>query len=327
VLVVLLAVPAAASAATAASWNRPEQAEVVQAGLMSRLRPDAFGGAHPLTVAELRPALAALAARLGVPLVAPNGEGRVTVQRFDRILVTQLGLADIAAHVQQAASDAGLHPPARFGTEVVARRLGLRTNHPAQYDALELFPTDPITRAEAAHSLAVILGFGGWEVTAARTELSTFALPRYTSTTRRVLARAVRLIGMPYVWGGELDSASGALGGQVHGGYDCSGLVWRVLKVSGEPAGSRIRGRTAAQQAAEIPRRARVRLQNVRPGDLLFFGTARFDSRATERNVTHEGIALSNGWMIHSSAQGVFVSSLQDPARRAAFAWARRVLG
>lgn len=167
----------------------------------------------------------------------------------------------------------------------------------------------------------------GWELGAARGELSTFALPRYTGTVRRVLARAVGLIGMPYIWGGELDSASQALGGQVHGGYDCSGFVWRVLKLSGEPAGRRIRGRTAAQQAGEIPRSARVRLQNVQPGDLLFFGTAKFGSRATERDVTHEGIALSGQWMIHSSVQGVFVSSLQDPARRAAFAWARRVLG
>jgi cell wall-associated NlpC family hydrolase len=173
----------------------------------------------------------------------------------------------------------------------------------------------------------VILHFQGWELGAARTELSTFALPRYTGTVRRVLARAVDLIGMPYVWGGELDGASRALGGQVHGGYDCSGFVWRVDKLSGEPAGRSIDGRTAAQQAGEIPRSARVRLQNVQAGDLLFFGTANFDSRATEKNLTHEGLALSDQWMIHSSSQGVFVSSLQDPGRRAGFAWARRVAG
>jgi cell wall-associated NlpC family hydrolase len=229
--------------------------------------------------------------------------------------------------VQQAGRDAGLRPPARFGTEVVARWLGLRTNHPSRDDALELFPTDPITRAEAAHSLAVILRFAGWEPGAARSELSTFSLPRSTGTVRRVLTRAVGLIGMPYVWGGELDTASAALGGQVHGGYDCSGFVWRVDRLAGGPAAAAIRGRTAAQQAGEIPRSARVRLRDVQPGDLLFFGTADFGSRATERDVTHEGIALSGQWMIHSSSQGVYVSSLQDPARRGAFAWARRVVG
>ncbi len=30
---------------------------------------------------------------------------------------------------------------------------------------------------------------------------------------------------MPYVWGGTNDKAIG----QAHGGYDCSGLVWRAL--------------------------------------------------------------------------------------------------
>jgi hypothetical protein len=38
------------------------------------------------------------------------------------------------------------------------------------------------------------------------------------------------------------------------------------------------------------------------------------------------GIALSPHWMIHSSVQGVYVSSLDDPWRRQEFAWARRIL-
>ena len=42
----------------------------------------------------------------------------------------------------------------RRGHRDVARLLGLRLNHPAADDALELGPNDPATRAEAAYSLA-----------------------------------------------------------------------------------------------------------------------------------------------------------------------------
>jgi cell wall-associated NlpC family hydrolase len=78
--------------------------------------------------------------------------------------------------------------------------------------------------------------------------------------------------------------------------------------------------------AGEIPRSQRIRLDQVRPGDLLFFGSAGFRSRASEANIVHVGIALSPHWMVHSSSQGVYVSSLDDSWRRAEFAWARRVL-
>jgi cell wall-associated NlpC family hydrolase len=136
----------------------------------------------------------------------------------------------------------------------------------------------------------------------------------------------VSKIGMPYIWGGETDGASGFFGGQEHGGYDCSGFVWRVFKLSGFSWGRAIHGRTAASQAGEIRRAARIPLADVRAGDLVFFGPGRFWQRATERRIVHVGIALDAEWMIHSSAQGVYVSPLFDPWRAKRFSWARRVL-
>jgi cell wall-associated NlpC family hydrolase len=285
-----------------------------------------FHGDQPLSGTQLGAALGAVAARAGQPPVAAAAGDRVSVTAFDARLVAQLGLGDVAAHVQEAARAAGLRPPAVFGTEVVARYLGLRDNHPFSDDALELFRWDAITRAEAAHSLATVLRFVGWEVESARAELSAFVLPVYTGATRRALRLAVSKIGMPYVWGGETDRTSSLYGYQAHGGYDCSGFVWRVFKLSGMAAGLGIGGRTAAQMAGEIPRRARLHLEQVRPGDLLFFGPASFTSKATERGIVHVGIALSPHWMIHSSDQGVYVSSLDDAWRRDEFACARRVL-
>jgi cell wall-associated NlpC family hydrolase len=322
-----LALPTArAEAATLGGWNKPEQREVARAGLLPKLADGRFHGEEPLTGAQLAGALGAVAARDGDAPVAATSSATVSVTAFDARLVAQLGLSDVARHVEDAARAAGLRPPSTFGTEVVARDLGLRDDHPAPDDKLELYPWDPITRAEAAHSLATILNSGAWAVDGARAQLSDLELPAYDAAQRTALSLAVSKIGMPYVWGGETDTASSEFGFQVHGGYDCSGFVWRVFKLSGNPAGAQIRGRTAAQMTGEIPKRERIRLADVQPGDLLFFGSANFEGRATERSIVHVGIALSPHWMINSSGQGVYLSSLDDSWRRGEFAWARRIL-
>jgi cell wall-associated NlpC family hydrolase len=304
--VITLAAPASAQAASLGGWNKREQREVVQAGVLPKLEDGRFHGERSLSGAQLSAALSEQTA---------SAAKTVSVTSFDARLVNHLGLADVAAHVQDVARGAGLHPPTTFGTEVVARFLGLRTNHPAEDETLELYPWEPITRAEAAHSFAVMLDQGDWAAANARVQLTAFELPQYDAGTRAKLALAVSKIGMPYVWGGETDGVSP---GQAHGGYDCSGFVWRVFTAQA------IGGRTAAQMAGQIKKSERIRFEDVRPGDLLFFGSAHFNSKATERNIVHVGIALSEHWMIHSSGQGVYVSSLDDEWRRDEFAWARR---
>jgi cell wall-associated NlpC family hydrolase len=77
--------------------------------------------------------------------------------------------------------------------------------------------------------------------------------------------------------------------------------------------------------AGEIPRSRRIRLDDVRPGDLLFFGPGKFWQKATERRIVHVGIALGDGWMINASSQGVYVQPLEG-WRADEFSWARRVL-
>ena len=87
----------------------------------------------------------------------------VTITTLDARLVGALGLGKTASTFARNAKAAGLKVPSRFGTEVVARLLGLRLNHPASDDRLELLPSDPATRAEAAYSVAQLLSFDGWE--------------------------------------------------------------------------------------------------------------------------------------------------------------------
>jgi cell wall-associated NlpC family hydrolase len=78
--------------------------------------------------------------------------------------------------------------------------------------------------------------------------------------------------------------------------------------------------------AGEIPRSRRLRMAQLEPGDILFFGSAHYNSTATEQNVIHTGIYLGDNWVIHSSAQGVYVLPLKGGWLGDSFAWGRRVI-
>ena len=352
------AASAVAGMPSAASWDTAQQRQVLGADLMTE-SAGSFNGAGHLSAAQANAAMAALAARLqalaseqgpqgeanegdeqstpgsepsptSTPVastpatpVARTSQSSVTVVTFDRMIVEGLGLTSVAAHVQAVASSAGLHPPSYFGSEVAARFLELRYEHPVGSQRLDLFPAEPITRAEAAWSLAQVMGLSSWSISQAEEELSAFALPSMSAAQRQALQIAVSRIGYPYVWGGTTDNTADGL---EHGGFDCSGFAWRVYKVSGLPWGKEIKGRTAAEQAGEIPSSQRLNTAQLEPGDLLFFGSAHFNSKATESNVIHEGVYLGDNWVIHSSGQGVYVLPLSGSWLGSSFAWGRRVI-
>jgi hypothetical protein len=163
-----------------------------------------------------------------------------------------------------------LRSSARFGSEVVARLLGLRKNHEARNDALELLPNDTSTRAEAAFSAAQILRFRHWDTSRVETLATAFELPQYTPWQRKILQTAVNLIGYPYVWGGTSSSTQTLFGVTSRGGFDCSGYVWRVYKLQRYPGGEAlartIKGRTTAQMAGEVPESRRITFANLRAG-------------------------------------------------------------
>jgi cell wall-associated NlpC family hydrolase len=323
-LAAMIAAPSAVPAAPQRSWAQAEIKLIVGRGLMAdsvaTFRPDA-----PLTQAELTALIAGLteAETQG----AGASTGRVTIAQLDAQLVRALELRDEAALFYQGAAAAGLRPPSRFGTEVVARLLGLRKNHPAGHDRLERGPSEPATRAEAAYSAAQILRFSGWEVQAVEEAAAGFSLPVPSPTQQRVLTTAVGLIGLPYVWGGESENKSSPFGVQAAGGFDCSGFAWRVFKLQSYPGGAALaqtlRGRTAAAMAGEVGPGRRIRAARLAPADLVFFG--RGGPRAKPAQVDHMGIYLGNGWMIHSSRYGVAVVPLTGWYSEH-LAWGRRPL-
>jgi cell wall-associated NlpC family hydrolase len=314
----------AAHAKQPANWAQREIRVVVSHGLMAKtirtFRPN-----NVLT----RSALSSLAAGLATSEPGPVNDSATpaTMTDLDASLVGALDLRDAAAAFAAGTRAAGLRPPTRFGTEVVARLLGLRTNHPAQLDSLELLPNQPATRAEAAYSAAQILGFRGWETESVATAAADFQLPTYTTWQKRILSTAVQFIGFPYVWGGTSEHAEAPFGVQAPGGFDCSGFVWRVYKLQtyagGATLNSMLKGRTTFAMSGEVPASKRIPFARLKPADVLFWGSHGPRSRPGE--VDHTGIYLGNGWFIHSSGYGVALAQLSGWYKQR-FAWARRPL-
>jgi cell wall-associated NlpC family hydrolase len=250
----------------------------------------------------------------------------VTVKQLDAALVSYLGLAPAASEIQATLRRAGLQPPAGAGAEAVARMLGLRLDHPAAQDALELLPNQTATRAEAAWSFAHVLQLSDWQTQSVAAAAQAFTLPALGTWQRRILTTAVHYVGYPYVWGGTSPGPEVEFGVHSVGGFDCSGFVWRVYKLTSYPGEGRLasvlRGRTTYQMSGEVPRRLRIPASKLQPGDVMFFGHGPHSSPSV---VDHAAIYLGNGWFAQSSGQGVTVLPF-DGWYRESFAWARRPL-
>jgi cell wall-associated NlpC family hydrolase len=314
--------PGASPASSGRSWARPQIRLVVSHGLMARTVAS-FRPNDTLTQGELSLVVADLTEQPPKPAADPAAP--VTMAQLDARLVRVLDMSDDAALFQEAAAGAGLRPPTRFGTEVVARLLGLRTNHPTGQDDLERLPNDPAPRAEAAFSVAQVLTLSDWQKQEVEDAAATFELPEYTPWQRRVLTTAVKFIGFPYVWGGEFETPQSPYGAQPQGGFDCSGFVWRVFKIQSYPGAPQLsdtlRGRTAAAMAGEVPRRQRIKPARLLPADAMFFGPG--GPRAKPARIDHAGIYLGNGWLINSSRYGVALAPVGG-WYESRLAWGRR---
>jgi len=100
----------------------------------------------------------------------------------------------------------------------------------------------------------------------------------YSTKAAKALAFARAQIGKPYVWG-----ATGP------GSYDCSGLTQAAWKAAGVTL-----PRTTYDQ---VNAGTTVSLTDAQPGDLIFF----YD------DISHVGIYIGNGMMIHAPKPGAYV--------------------
>ena len=102
--------------------------------------------------------------------------------------------------------------------------------------------------------------------------------PPSDETFAAMLAEAEKYLGYPYVWGGSSPSTS----------FDCSGFVSWVVNHSGWSV-----GRQTATGLYNLC--TPVSMENAKPGDLIFFA----GTYSTNKPVTHVGIYVGNGMMIH----------------------------
>ncbi len=338
----------AGSASHPPDWAKSEIKTVVEHGLMGATSVKKFQPNAPLTAQALSDLASGLEQEAGTAPAAshpPTNGGTTgttstttassstsaTMADLDRELVISLGLLPQAREFKRAARAAGLEVPPRFGTEVVARLLDLRINHPADEDYLELRPQDTATRAEAAYSAAQILSFGpvadSWQIAQVKQLATTISLPTLTTWQKRILDVAVSKIGMPYVWGGTSDGTEAPFGVVARGGYDCSGFVWRVYKLQSYPdegdLASVIQGRTTYTMSVEVPKSERITFAKLQPADVIFFGADGPHSSGSQ--IIHTGIYIGDGWFIHSSDEGVALAQLTG-WYRTEFAWGRRPL-
>jgi cell wall-associated NlpC family hydrolase/regulator of replication initiation timing len=98
-------------------------------------------------------------------------------------------------------------------------------------------------------------------------------------TAGAAVSIAMQYLGVPYVWGGASPS-----------GFDCSGLVMYVYA----QIGIYLPHSAAAQYNSGTP----ISYSELAPGDLVFFG----------RPISHVGIYIGGGRMIHAPFEGAVVS-------------------
>ena len=134
-------------------------------------------------------------------------------------------------------------------------------------------------------------------------DLATFAewAVKQQITADNIVNTALKFEGTPYLWGGASSK-----------GLDCSGLVRLTFMMNGH-----LLPRNASQQvnygreiimecdhsigadSDKFYGEMTKRIKNLQPGDLVFFGTP--GTVLTKERITHVGIYIGNGKIIHAS--------------------------
>lgn len=114
------------------------------------------------------------------------------------------------------------------------------------------------------------------------------------------ISLARRFVGLPYLWGGSSSF-----------GFDCSGFMQMLGRRRGVlmPRDSMPQSRWEGSEPVEV--------QDLRPGDLLYFGDA-------PEKVNHTGMYIGGGEFIHATSQGrpmVQISRLDEAP------WNERLVG
>ena len=124
-----------------------------------------------------------------------------------------------------------------------------------------------------------------------------------TELANKIVNKALQYNGYPYVWGSKNPNV----------GFDCSGLIHYVYKsTTGDGLG--------ASTHQQILRGKTVSRNNMKPGDLMFFGSV--------SNPFHVAMYIGNNKMIHAAtpAQGVIIQDANNSWAASNLATVKRIV-
>jgi NlpC/P60 family/S-layer homology domain len=259
----------------------------------------------------------------------------VTMATVHRALVLALGLRPAAKALNAMHTRNGHHfkLPTSFGTTLLGMRLGLRYNAPTGSEAMDVDPSDVLSRSQVAFSLSRAKLNGPALVPALLDQYKNVRLPFLGPRMLKVVRWGTRFVGYPYVWGGEWGLSRpepSALGGQPRSGFDCSGFTWWLLRHNDSYAwkvapprayaGWSLPQRTSADMAKMTVHR--ISWDDLRPGDVMFYDF-------TGDGVTdHVDTYIGNGYSLDSSSTpgGVTIMWVGTGAYHDHFKFARRIM-
>lgn len=264
-----------------------------------------------------------------------NGDRAVKTIQVHRALVYALGLKSTADAIDGVSSSNGyvfVHK-AQLGSMNLGMHLYLRYNHPDE--SLDVGPYDKLSRAEVAWSLYradVLRTTETWRVSS-MSKYDAVELGFMGPKKRAIVDFGLAYVGYPYVWAGEWASPTPAgycCGAQPVGGFDCSGLMWWLVRA---PSGSwdnrfvrpfygwSLPERSSRDMSLAVSGADRLTYQQATPGDLMFYDG---DGNGV---VDHVNLYLGRGWALDSSSGvgGVTLLRVADGWYRDHFVWARRI--
>ena len=197
-------------------------------------------------------------------------------------------------------------------TVVTASALNVRSGASISYSVItKVYKGDKVEILESSngwHKIKTSTGKIGWSsaqyLSTSTTSGSTGDLTTSSSKAKTVVALAHTKLGKSYVWGAEGPNS-----------FDCSGLMTYIFK---NGAGINL-PRTSKQQSNFG---TTVSKSNLQPGDLIFSSTN------GSGGVSHVGVYVGNGEMIHSPKPGDVVkkSKINTSYLNKAYLLAKRVI-
>jgi murein DD-endopeptidase len=254
----------------------------------------------------------------------------VTTGVLHSVVIDALGMGRIARQLDglHTRDGARFQTPERFGALMLGLRLGLRYNN--SNEAMDVGPRSPLTRAQVAYSLYKAATLPSWVVPWVSEQYDGIVLPRMGPKRRAIVRWGVKVVGLPYVWGGEWGGANppAALGGQPVPGFDCSGLAWWLLRANDGGAWDVHPPRPYAgwalpqRTSADMARFGTLKYGRLLPGDLMFY------DGNDDGTVDHVDVYIGNGYALDSSNTpgGVTIMWVGDGWYREHFVHGRRVL-